>query len=82
MLLGSDITGAVMWAEAAAPIQPLAQELPYATDAAIKRKRKEGRKGGRKEGREKKERRRKEGRKLTIKNTRKGVPIVVQWKQM
>ena len=33
---------------AAAPIRPLAWELPYATGVAIKRERKKGRKGGRK----------------------------------
>ena len=45
---------------AAAPIRPLAWELPCATDVALKRKekrkkegRREGKKGGRKEGRKK-----------------------------
>ena len=44
---------------AAVPNGPLAWELPYATEAALKRQKKEGRKGGGKEGRKerKKERR-------------------------
>ena len=31
------------WGAAAAPIQPLARELPYATGEVIKRKKKKGR---------------------------------------
>ena len=38
MWLGSGVAMAVAQATAAAPIQPLAQELPYATGTAIKRK--------------------------------------------
>ena len=37
MQLGSDVAVAVGWASAAALIQPLTQELPYATDAAVKK---------------------------------------------
>ena len=40
MCLGSGVAMAVAQATATAPIQPPAQELPYATDAAIKKKKK------------------------------------------
>ena len=36
--LGSGVAVAVAWPAAIAPIQPLAWELPYATDAALKNK--------------------------------------------
>ena len=54
MRLGYSAAVAVAQASAAAPIQPLTNELPYATAVALKRKRKrkerrkEGREGGRK----------------------------------
>ena len=38
MHLGSGVAMPVAWASAAAPIQSLAQELPYSIRAAIKRK--------------------------------------------
>ena len=38
MQLGSSVAIAVVQAIAAAPIQPLGRELPYAEGAAIKRK--------------------------------------------
>ena len=47
MQFGCDIAVAVMQASAAALIQPLAQELPYAAGSAIKRKRERERMGSR-----------------------------------
>ena len=41
--LGSE---AVVWAGGTAPIGPLAWELPYASDAALKRQKKKKKKGG------------------------------------
>ena len=41
MQLGSIVAVAVTEASAAAPLQPLAQELPYAADVASKRKNRE-----------------------------------------
>ena len=38
MQLGSGIAGIAVKASAAAPVWPLAQELPYAAGAAVKRK--------------------------------------------
>ena len=50
---GSDPVLLWLWHRPAAAVQtgPLAQELPYAAGAAIKKERKEERKEGRKEGR-------------------------------
>ena len=49
MWLGSGIAVAVAQVTAAARIQPLAQELPYATGAALKRKGKKRKEKKRKE---------------------------------
>ena len=61
--LDSDLELLWLWCRLAAiaPIRPLAWELPYASDAALKKqkeRRKEG-KEGRREGRKKKERKKK-----------------------
>ena len=40
MQFRSGVTMAVAWAAAATPIWPLAQELPYATGATVKKKEK------------------------------------------
>ena len=40
MQLRSSVAVAVVWAPDAAPIQPLAWELPHAAGAAVKRKKK------------------------------------------
>ena len=39
-MIGSGVAVAVVQASAVAPVQPLAQELPYAKGAAVKRKKK------------------------------------------
>ena len=50
---GSELMSLWLWCRlaAAAPIQPLAWELPYATQVVLKRRKKEERKEGRKEER-------------------------------
>ena len=50
---------AVAWATGAAPIQPLDQELPYATGAVVKRKKKKKKREREKEKGKKKRKRKK-----------------------
>ena len=47
---------AVAWATGAAPIQPLDQELPYATGAVVKRKKKKEREREKEKGKKKRKR--------------------------